>query len=59
MNEFLAFFYADMMISLNKRFGGSGLGVARCTGKAIPLDAEIVFVHVNVEETIVSPVRAP
>ena len=48
-----------MMISLNKRFGCSGLGVARCPGEAIPLDAEIVFVHVDVEETIVSPVRAP
>jgi len=50
------------MASLKERLGdgcGDGLGVGRCSGEAVPLDAEIVLVHVYVEETIVAPVGAP
>ena len=35
------------------------LGVGRCAGEAVSLDAQVVRVHVHVEEAVVAPVGAP
>ena len=35
------------------------LGVGRCAGEAVGLDAQVVRVHVHVEEAVVAPVGAP
>jgi len=50
------------MSSLSELEGLSGVGwlvVGRGASDAVPLNAEVVLVHVHVEEAIVAPVGAP